>query len=82
MRIMLEEVWKCRIMRATDGSLVMDVPQELAEALRAASGDDLEVTKTRNGLFELWKPEPPFDPEGMVEYMNRICREALEEPVK
>lgn len=64
--------WKCRIVRATDGGLVLDLPEELVKALCVTSGDDIVVAAARNGFFEMWKHEPPFDPEEMIKRANRI----------
>ena len=72
--------WKCRVIRTTDGGLVLDLPEELATALAVASGDDVLISKARNGMFDMWKVEPPIDPAEMVERMNRICRDALDDP--
>ena len=72
--------WRCRVIRTTDGGLVLDLPEELAEQLAVTSGDDIIVAKARNGFFDMWKEEPPLDSAEMIDWMNRICREALDEP--
>ena len=64
---MLNVPWKCLLMRTTDGSIVMEVPADLAEALRANSGDELEIAKGRNGMFDLWKAERPRGQEALVD---------------
>ena len=77
---MSADEWKCRVIRTTDGGLVLDLPEELATALAVTSGDDIVISQSRNGMFDLWKDEPPFDPSEMIDRMNRICREALDDP--
>lgn len=79
---MSERAWDCRIIRTTDGSLVMDVPEDLAKALRVTAGDELAVVKARNGFFEMWKPESTINPVELIERLNSIRRETLEEPPK
>ena len=70
----------CRVVRTTDGSLVLDLPDDLAAALDITSGDKVEVAKDWNGMFDMWKVEPPIETSEMIERMNRICREALDDP--
>ena len=68
--------WKCRVLRTPDGGVVMNVPEDLAKALRITPGDELQVDKARNGFFDLWKVEPPLDPEVFAERLIRLRRNA------
>jgi len=72
---MSSETWRCRVIRSTEGALVMHLPDGLADALHVASGDEIDVARGRGGMFDLWKVEPPVDWSIIVERLNRLTRE-------